>query len=241
VLLALELSGAPAALADGRGTDLASPALPTATAAAIESHHDDGGEHGDGPRLDLLATTLVPLAVGGAMHLDLLAGFFLRVQASVVVPAYVDAINDVGQGYGVWDDGTASAISGLLVDAVIFEGAVGVRPGGGPLELSVAYFMFWREGSAPAMMGLGARPLSVTVYAVHPELTLRMPLTDVLVMRVSLGWVHAVGTDARLGRLPEDGEAEDAARSAAESTIASWPAEYGMGPTLSASVGIHFE
>jgi hypothetical protein len=60
-------------------------------------------------------------------------------------------------------------------------------------------------------------------------------------MRISVGWVHAVATDARIGALPEDGEAEEAARLAGQDTIATWLSSYGMGPTLSASLGVHFE
>lgn len=240
--LASILALTPSARAEGLGIDLASPARPTANDESPPpeaSAHEDA--HGETPQLDLMVTTLVPLAVGGAMQLDLLAGLFLRVQGSVIVPAYVDAINDVGQGYGVWDAGTAAAIDDLLVDAVIIEAAAGVRPFDGPLELSVAYFMLWREGTAPAMMGLGQRPLSVTVYAVHPELAVRMPLGSWLVMRIAVGWVHAVATDARIGALADDGDAEQAARAAGEATIGTWLSSYGMGPTLSGSLGFHFE
>lgn len=242
-----------AARADGGGLDLASPRAPTGVApatteapaheaaheAASDEHHEEGPR--DTPMLDLSAVTLVPLSVGGAMHLDLLAGIFVRVSGSVVIPAYVDAINDVGQSYGAWDATVAASLRELLVDSLVIEAAVGVRPLGGPFELSVAYFMLWSEGPAPAGMGLGERTMSVSIYAVHPELGIRIPMAGWIVMRVQLGWVHTVGVATTLGRSPTDDPTADALRTAAESSLADTVRSYGMGPSLAASVGIHFE
>lgn len=235
--LGLLLFAVPARADDG-GRGLATP--------SVGRHHldRDGGAddpHRDTPQLDLFSTTIVPLSVGGGMHLDLVAGLFLRAQASVVIPAYIDAVNDVGMSAGIWDAGTAVAIRELLVDGLVLEGALGLRPFDGPVELSVAYFMLWQQGRTPTMLGLGDRTLSMTIYAVHPEIGVRVPLGSWLVFRLSLGWVHRVAVDARIGSRNDDGDDGEAARVAGEEVLRGWLDGNAMGPTLGASLGLHFE
>lgn len=238
VCLAL-LAFASDARADGGGLGLATP-------SAGRHHLDSEGpssedEHRDTPRLDLFSTTLLPLSVGGGMHLDLIAGVFLRVQASLVISAYVDAVNDVGMSFGLWDAGTAVAVRELLTDALVLEGGIGLRPFDGPVELSVAYFMLWRQGVSPELLGLGDRTMSLTIYAVHPELGVRIPLGSWLVMRIAVGWVHRVGVDGHIGTRPDDGDDEEAARLAGQQTLNGWLDAHALGPTLGASLGLHFE
>lgn len=262
--LALALVGlwAPgSAHADDAGLRLASPWRPESAESAAPSpasetearyepvlveHHGappalPPPPHVPGPSFDLYATTLVPLALGGAMHFEMWEGIFVRVSGSVVIPAYVDAINDVGQSYGIWDDATSSSISELLVDSIVIDAAVGIRPLNGPIELSVAYFMLWSEGPGPRALGMQEQIMSVTVYAVHGELALRIPLGDALVMRLGLGWVHSVGRDVTLRAAEGESDEARAERTVVQTMLGEWISQYGMGPTVTAGLGIHFE
>jgi hypothetical protein len=242
--VAVWLMPAPARADDGRALGSPWPAAPVADAVPV-----DDGERAEssapgpssGPSFDLSATTMVPLTVGGAMHFEIWEGIFLRVQGAVIVPAYVDGINDVGRGYGIWDEATASTLSEILVDSLVIESTVGIRPLGGPLELSVGHVLIWSEGPGPSSMSMQTQTLSISVHAVHAELGIRMPLGDALVMRIAAGWLHGVGQDVRISSSPGATAEEEAIRTGAESTMRDWIARYGMGPTLSASLGIHFE
>lgn len=243
------LGMASAARADDAGRRLASPFRPAdAHTPELVDHPATGttptpppSPGGPGVMLDLSATTLIPLAVGGAMQLEFWEGLFVRLSGSVIIPAYVDGINDVGQSYGIWDETTASAISELLVDAIVLEGGLGIRPLNGPLELSVSYFLLWSEGPGPAALAMQDQTLSLSVYAVHGELAIRMPLGDAIVMRIGVGWLHSVGRDVTIRAAPGESEEARLIRTTAETMVGSWISQYGMGPTLTAGLGIHFQ
>lgn len=243
VLALLAASLAPSvALADGAESELAAPWAPVDVAAHEEAHDEaPPPAHASGLAFDLSAATLLPLAVGASMNFEIWEGIFLRVSGAVVIPAYVDGINDIGRGYGVWDEATASTLGEILVDSLVIQSSVGIRPLGGPLELSVGHLLFWSEGPGPTSMSMQSQTLSISVHAVHAELGIRMLLGDVLVMRIAAGWLHGVGQNVSLSSAPGATPEDEAIRTAAESMMRGWLAQYGMGPTLSASLGIHFE
>ena len=69
-----------------------------------------------------------------------------------------------------------------------------------------------------------------------PQLGLRIPIGDVLVVRLGLGWLHTVAQSVAVGM--EDDSSVEA--SPLEAIVSDWIARYGFGPTLRLSVGLHF-
>lgn len=229
--------------ADEGAHGLASPRL--AAGHAVAGSDAARGRDSAAPEpewgLDLVATTLLPLTVGGMMIVEMPGGIQVRVGAGVVVPVFVDGINDVGAAWSLWDDQTSSALSELLVDALVLEAALGIRPGRGPLELSVGYVLFWSECPAPRLASLEATALSVSAYAIHAELGVRAPVGDWVVFRVAVGWLHTLAQSVVAGMRDPSAPESEAVQAFVESTIGGWVMAYGLGPTLSASIGIHFQ
>ena len=221
--------------ADDRASGLAPPRGDRADRDARESH---GASASDDFAFDLLVATVLPLTIGVTLLLEMPAGIQVRVSGGVVPPVYADAINDVGQAWSIWGDGTASALSEVLRDSIVLEAALGIRPGSGPLEVAVGYVLFWSEGPAPVLASAAAASLSVSAYAIHAELGVRAPIGDALVFRVAIGWLHTLAHDVSL-RPPESGASTELGP--AESMIGDWIGRYGLGPTLSASFGAHFD
>ena len=194
--------------------------------------------------LDVTAFTTLPLAVGGAVALEVPGHLVLRVSAGAIPNAYIDAINDVGTGWGAWDQNAASVASTLLVGATYLEFAVGLRPAGTPgIELSIGYAMLWSHRTAG--MNLVGAPgdrtlgLDLSIDAVHAELAWQTELIDHVYFRLALGWAHAVAQHLTL-RTDATDDATRAALAQGQAALAQTVAQHSFGPTLGAALGARF-
>lgn len=237
VVVAILLS-ASTTLAQDRAAALASPRPPSTTPseAPTETAPSSGGGHEWS--FDLAAGTMLPLAVGGGLILGMPGGISARVWGGVVPSAYVDGMNDIGAAFGLWGEPTSDALTRVLQDSIVLEAGLGIQPGHAPLELVVSYVLFWSEGAAPALAGLSNADLSISVYALHVELGLCTPVGDLFVFRLALGWLHGLGRSVSVG-MGEPGHEEVAATM--EQIVDGWVATYGLGPTLSSSLALHFD
>lgn len=193
--------------------------------------------------MDVLLETTLPLTLGGRIVLEAPGHVLFHVAAGVVATPLIDAINDVGTGWGAWTPTDARVCRALLGDATWFEAGVGIRPAATPgIELSVGYLLLWSHRVLDAQeLGIDIAPaavaLDVTVDALHVELAWQTVVGDFVSFRVALGWAHALAH--RVAIVGEDDAPQ--VRRAVGVTQLQLAEEVGrraFGPTLSVALGI---
>lgn len=230
-LVAVALPSAAGAQARETAADLASPARSTG--------HDPSQF-----ALDITAFTALPIAIGGAVALEVPGHVVIRVSAGAVPNAYVDAINDVGTAWGAWEDDDAEVASTLLAGATYLELALGVRPAGTPgVELSIGYAMLWSHRPAGMSLvggsGETALGLDLRIDAVHGEIAWQTELVDHVFFRLALGWAHAVAHRVSIATDTQDG-ATRAWLAQAGAALSDTVGRHAFGPTLGAALGARF-
>jgi hypothetical protein len=229
LVLALLLASTSLARAQDRAADLAPPTAAQPTGRP-------------GFALDISASTMLPLVVGGTVGFEVPGHVVFRVGAGIVPSAYVDAINAVGTGAGAYDDGAGQLLSLLLDDATFLEVGLGWRPFGTPgIELAVSYAMLWshRRIDMSQLGGLGHDAgLDLTIDAVHAELAWQTEPVDHVYFRIALGWAQAF--DHHVAIAGQGDEAQQAAFHATADALAATVGQYAFGPTLDASLGVRF-
>ena len=136
------LQGRSSAVADDCALGLSPPRPPAASTERDVASPAERTPTGDVRwGFDLVAGLMLPLSVGGTMILEMPYGLQLRLGGGVVPSPLIDGINDVGEAWALWTPDTASALSQLLVDSIVLEAALGIRPAWGPLEFSVGYVL----------------------------------------------------------------------------------------------------
>ena len=152
--------------------------------------------------LDLLADATLPLSLGARVALEVPGHFLFYVTAGAVAAPFVDAILDVGTGWGAFSDRDAQVCRTLLGGATLFEAGLGLRPAGTPgIEISVGYVLLWSHRTvSPEELGLPtlasttsvpALGLDLAIDAIHVELAWQTQLLDIVTLRISAGWLHA--------------------------------------------------
>ncbi len=214
------------------------------TGRALAAPAASAGASAGGPEfsLDLDAMTLLPLVVGAVGGFEVPGHVVIRVGGGVVPAAYVDAINDVCTGWGVYDEGTAQVASLLLNDAVLFEVGLGLRPAGSPgIELDVSYAMLWTHRaldmaqlSGSAALG-GPAGLDVVIDAIHGELAWQGEPIEHVYFRIAIGWAHAFDRHVTIGGAGD--EATQRAMGEVASGLADSLSRHAFGPTVGAALG----
>jgi hypothetical protein len=183
-----------------------------------------------------VAATL-PLATQIRVALEVPGHVVVQVTLGLVPVFLVDAINDVGTGWGAWREQDARVASTLLSDATWLEVGAALRPAGTPgLEIGLSYVLLWTHRVAEGLVGEGMREvaLDLHVQALHGEVAWQTVVAGPLYFRLAVGWIHAVSHGLTLVA------ASDEARTAAARIGASLSAEVGaraFGPTLTVAVG----
>jgi hypothetical protein len=244
--LALALSALCAVPAAARADDPATGAhalgtpRPTAAAATEHAHalHHDPAQFA----LDLSAMTVLPLVVGGNLGLEVPGHIVVRVGAGMVPSAYLDAINQIGTGWGAYDTQSARMFSSVLTDALWLEFGLGIRPAGTPgIELDVSYAMLWaHRGLDMTQLGMaGEAGMDMTIDAIHGEVAWQNEIIDHVYFRIALGWAHAFDHHVTFsGNHPDD--ATRAQLETAASALSATIGRYAFGPTLGSSLGVRF-
>jgi hypothetical protein len=194
--------------------------------------------------LDVTVGLTLPLVASARVALEVPGHVVIHCAAGLVPTFLVDAINDVGTGWGAWNDGTAGIVSSLLADATWLQVGLGLRPAGSPgIEVSVAYVLLWthRGVSGRAFGGPDAMPerlgLDFAVQAIHGELAWQAHVLGPLYFRIGLGWVHALGWSVSLATGSRDPSVQEAADAVA-AALAEEAGQRAFGPTVSLSLGI---
>lgn len=225
-------------------TPCASSAQARSGAAELSSPVRSVGHDPSQFALDITVLTVLPLAAGGAVTLEVPGHVVIRFAAGAIPDAYVDAINDVGTGWGVWGNDDAAVVSALLAGATYMELALGIRPAGTPgIEISFGYLMLWSHHpvgmsvvGAPGDRALG---LDLTIDALHGEVAWQTELVDHVYFRLALGWAHAVAHRVSLATDATD-DATRRSLSQAETALTEAVGRYAFGPTLGAALGARF-
>ncbi len=221
------------ASADEPATELASP-LRAQRAGPPPAHPSDF-------HLDLGATTLLPLVLGGSIALEVPGHIVIHTAGGVISSAYVDTINSVGVGWGVYDQSSAQLVSSLLNDATFLELGIGIRPAGTPgIELTVSYVLLWSQRmlDMSQLGGVGHYGLDLTIDAIHGELAWQSEPIDHVYFRIALGWAQSFNHGVSLAGSGD--AATQAAMHASADALNALVGRYAFGPTLGATMGARF-
>jgi hypothetical protein len=196
------------------------------TRSMAQDHTEDGRERS--VQLDLGGGTHVPVSVGGEAVVELPGRLLVGLHLGFMPAGYVRLMNEVATGFGWYDEQTASLIQSGLERSLILRASVGWRPfpragfelwggytlgalGGG---LSAADLIEAVTGLPfPAAEGQEV-PMRSNVHALHAAIGWRFVWVEHVVLRIGLGYLHAVGASTRIesadaGRSPWVVAAED--------------------------------
>lgn len=239
------LGGAAGAKAqdDAGAAALGRPSVAPDASASEASHAALGAHHDTSPRpdfaLDVDAAATLPLVVGGTVALEVPGHVVFRVGAGIVPSAFVDAINEVGVGWGAYDAHSAQVASALLDDATFLEFGLALRPAGTPgIELAASYALLWSHRTLPMPL-FGAPPsdagLDLTIDAIHGELAWQNEPVDHVYFRIAIGWAHCFAHGVTIAG--EGDAATQATFHVLADALADAIGRYAFGPTLAASLG----
>ena len=234
------------------------PAASSAPARALASPVSLGREldppaaeppvSGERYAIDLSFGTSVPLSVGVDARLETPFGLTAHLGAGHAPSAYLGMVASMLQGADVYPDSASAAVF-----QAIGGGAWNVRLGVGAmlfdgLEIDAGYTFFTAAsaldpsaieaaiGQRPPFPGSMQVPLSITVHALHVRAGWRLVVLDRLVVRLGLGWTHALGSEVHMSVpssfRPHALRAETAIHRAIQS--------YGFTPEILLSAGYRF-
>jgi hypothetical protein len=250
------LSFVPAAPASVRADDdaraLASPFdRERAPSTSIETPRSPDDDAPPEFALDITAIAVLPITVGGRVAFEMPGHFVVYASGGLVPIAIIDGINDVGTGWGLWNETDARIAQTMLGDATWFEVGLGIRPSGTPgIEITVGYSLIWSHRLATlgtlwpggtALLDTSGRDsigMDVTIDSVRAELAWQTELFDGLSFRAALGWIHAVRHDVSIVSNSDDPRVVEGLE-ALETALDDELGRRAFGPTLSFALGIH--
>ena len=202
--------------------------------------------------LELTAGTQVPLAIGAGLRLDMPLGFFVSAWAGGMPEGYAEVYREVAGAYGVEDD-ARDLVTRVGTGTFVFRADAGIRPvPHAGLEIAVGYTLLYAGSTLTTSEieaatgqsivwppGVSTIRLDVALHALHAQLAWRFLIEDHFVLRLAVGWTHALGTDARLG-VPEAMRRASSMVADTERAIAEGVGTYGFTPTAEASIGYRF-
>lgn len=201
--------------------------------------------------LDLVAVTSVPLSVGVEANVETPVGLTAHLSFGHTPNAYLDGVASALRGAGVYEANVEP-----VVREAIAGGAWNVRAGVGftlreGLELAVGYTYLGGNASlTPNALeaavghpvrwpGMTVVPLAVELHALHARLGWRFVVEEHLVLRVAIGWAHAVATSAHV-EVPAEHDTPGGPADRMEEGIERALGRYGFTPELLLSAGYRF-
>ncbi len=218
---------------------LASPATAQETPAGARALSAPRAPSSPAFALDLTLDLVLPLVLAGRVALQVPGGVVIYVAGGGLPATLVDAVNDVGTGWGAWTASDAAMARELLAGATWLECGLGLRPAGTPgIELSVGYVLLWSHRTIEGGMlstDAGLAGLDVAVQAVHAELGWQTTLGP-FVLRIAAGWVHGAATNVSLVQADTSSGAGDL--EPLEQALDEEVARRAFGPTLTMALGV---
>jgi hypothetical protein len=221
-----------------------------ATRASLAGALGDPSERARGNdwTFDLSASTSFPLSVGLDAHVTSPIGLMFHGSVGHTPNAYLGAIASLLGDANAYPDNVDA-----LVREGIGNGAWNLRLGVGivvwpGLELEGGYTLLAAQasltpGSIEAAIGqnvswpgMSVVPLSLVVHALHARLGWRFVVAEHLVIRIALGWTHAVGSSAHVEVPTELRPAADAIQTSIAQGVGRW----GFTPEVLLSAGYRF-
>jgi hypothetical protein len=162
---------------------------------------------------DIGAATEVPLMVGGQATLELPLGFLLQGEVGVMPTGFVNGIDSVLTGAGVYDASTSTLVRNTLKTSLVVRGSAGIRPftnhgfeimGGYTLasltgEMGARQIVESMSGAAlPPQVPDAQIQLKTTIHSVHVALGWRWLIGDHVVVRASVAYLQSVGSSSSL-------------------------------------------
>jgi hypothetical protein len=164
--------------------------------------------------LDVTATTIVPLSIGGQASLEIPGRIFFAGDIGWMPPGYGAAINGLVQSFGGYDPAIGSLVEGALDGALVARASAGWRPfpdwgfeisGGytyiglsGSLSLSdVAAASGNTAAAALAAQGYDAEvSIDSALHNFHLALGYRWVVWDHLLIRANIGYLQTVASSS---------------------------------------------
>ncbi len=151
---------------------------------------DSVADEASPPFFDVMAGTVVPIAIGGLLSLELPGRILLQGELGWMPPAYGSAINGVVQGFGAYDASIRELVDGSLDDAFVGRLSGGWRPfpsAGFEIFAGYSYVGLSGDVSPSAVAGVVGGPFAqqVAARALSEDVAIRSSLHNV---HVGLGW-----------------------------------------------------
>ena len=171
-------------------------------------------EEPTGPFFDLTADTVVPLALGGGVSLEVPGRILLQGDLGWMPGGYGKAINGLVQSFGAYDPAVGALVSGALNGAFVARLSAGWRPfPSHGFEITGGYTYIGLSGSvnaadAATALGAGAEAgivsraitgpidLSSHLHNFHVALGWRWVAWDHLVIRANVGYLQTLASSS---------------------------------------------
>lgn len=210
---------------------------------------------------DLSFATEAPLMIGGQATLELPYRLLVQGEVGVVPAAYVNAIDGVLTGAGVYDATMSDLVRSTLQSSLVVRASAGLRPfSDHGFEIMGGYTMVSIHGGVSARQAIETFSpvttpiqipdtqiqLSTTVHSLHLSLGWRWVVADHLVVRASLAYLQSVGSSsslavpASLTTLPGVAARVDQVSQAVDTTLSDGYAKYAKLPVMGLSLGYRF-
>ena len=229
------------------GRELSTPRLTPLPSGTIGP---DPSDPMSGWSLDVSAITSLPVSIGVEAQVETPIGVFANLSFGHAPSAYLEAVDGILHGAGVYDDEIAA-----LIGEATGNGAwnarlgIGLRPIEG-LELSFGYTYMHasaaltqvtvERATGQRIHGMTEVPLSIDAHALHGRIGYRLLIEEHLVLRAAIGWTHSVATSARVDVPAAVRERPNDPATQIEDAVSEGFGSYGFTPELLVAVGYRF-
>jgi hypothetical protein len=214
-------------------------------------------EEPTGPFFDLSADTVVPIALGGGVSLEVPGRILLQGDLGWMPPGYGKAINGLVQSFGAYDPSVGALVGGALQGAFVARVSAGWRPfPSHGFEITGGYTYVGLTGSVDATdvaaalgggvaTGLAARAitdpieLSSHLHNFHVALGWRWVAWEHLVIRATVGYMQTLGSSSSVN-IPGQPELTAQASPIVNDTLGAIYKSYVKLPFLGLSAGYRF-